>query len=445
LITDHTPTLKGRWLHFGYSVNIRFIPQISCMKKESRNSTLFAIVIAVVALVMLVVSNGLAVGGIPVFFKPVQDSLIELGAVSQSEIQSAFAIGPAITIMLAGLAAPLGGILIGRIGFKMVLMTGCLLMGAGLGIYSTAESMPMVYIAHGFLGLSLCFIGVVPASSLVSAWFDRWRGTVLGIVLTGTNFGAILIPWIATPLIVAGDWRSSMQSVSLLVWFVLLPMVLFLVRSRPSPEPAGESAQAEEGMTLSETLRDVRFWILAGAAALIFYCIFSVLQQFNLFMRSDRFSLGPEEVRNFQITLAVATIFGKFVLGFIADYFGSLRTAVMGAFWMMVSTAILWFIEIELIRTFAIAFGFAYGGTFVVLQIIARDLFGNRHFPRILGSIHFIQTLGGAAGLMVTGYLADLNAGDFSVAFKVLAPLMAGATLLLMTLVFFHRRGSAAR
>ncbi len=410
------------------------------MQKEKSNPNFFAFVVASVALIMLVVSNGLAVGGIPVFFKPIQESLIESGAVLSSDIQSAFAIGPMITIMLAGLVAPIGGILIGRIGFKWVLTTGCLLLGIGLAIYSTADSLALVYFSHAFLGLSLCFIGVVPASALVSAWFVKGRSAVLGIVLTGTNFGAILVPLMATPLIVARDWRFSMQMVSLLVWFLLLPLVIFVVRARKTVETVKE--EIEDGATLMQALSDVRFWLLAFAAAGIFYCIFAVLQQFNLFMRSERFRLGPEDVKDFQITLAVATIAGKFALGFLADYLGSIRTAVFGAVLMLASTSILWFIDIDLIGPFAIAFGFSYGGTFVVLQIIARDLFGKKYFPRILGSVHFIQTLGGAAGLYVTGYLADLYSGDFTTAFKVLAPLMTGAVAILAVLALFDRRVS---
>lgn len=410
------------------------------MQKHSSNPTKYAFVIALIGLIMLVISNGLAIGGIPIFFKPIQDSLVASGAVAESEIQSAFAIGPAITIMLAGLAAPLGGMLIGTLGFRVVLTSGCILLGAGLFIYSNASSLSAVYLSHGFLGLSLCFIGVVPASSLVSAWFDRWKGAVLGIVLTGTNFGAILIPLLATPLMMSGDWRSAMQSVSLLVWIVLLPLVLFLVRSKSGQMDS--NPDTEDGATWGDALGDIRFWLLASAAALIFYCIFAVLQQFNLFMRSERFGLGPEAVRNFQVTLAVATIIGKFGLGFVADHLGSIRTATLGATMMFASTILLWFIDLGLIPAFAVAFGFAYGGTFVILQIIVRDLFGKRHFPRILGSVHFIQTLGGAVGLLMTGYLADLNDGDFTTAFKVLAPLMFLAAALLSTLSWFDRRST---
>lgn len=408
------------------------------MQKHHSNPTKYAFVIAFIGLIMLVISNGLAVGGIPVFFKPVQDSLIGSGAVAKSEIQSAFAVGPAITIMLAGLVAPMGGMLIGALGFRVVLTAGCILLGAGLLIYSNASNLTGVYLAHGFLGLSLCFIGVVPASSLVSAWFDRWRGAVLGIVLTGTNFGAILIPLIATPLMVSGDWRSAMQWSSLLVWIVLLPMVVFLVKPKTFDD---DSIRNEDvGTTLRDALGDVRFWLLASAAALIFYCIFAVLQQFNLFMRSERFGFGPEAVRDFQVTLAIATILGKFGLGFVADHLGSVRTAALGATMMFGSTILLWFMDAGLISAFAMAFGFAYGGTFVILQIIARDLFGGKYFPRILGSVHFVQTLGGAVGLLMTGYLADLYGGDFTIAFKILAPLMLGATALLFALAGFDRR-----
>lgn len=394
------------------------------------------------AMLALIVSNGIAVGGMPVFFKSVQADLIASGAVRAEEIQSSFSIGPALTIMLAGFLAPLGGYLIDRIGTKWVMVIGCLLLGSGLFVYTRAGNLNGVYLAHALMGASLCFIGVVPCSSLVSKWFDRYRGAALGIALTSTNFGAILIPQIAAPLIASDGWRTAMLYTSALVWVVLLPAVLLLVKDpKQGLEVAVDlRAPSSDGVGLRGALTSVSFWILALCAALIFYAIFAVLQQFNLYMQSPKLGYDLGGVKVFMSSLALWSVFGKFGTGLIADRLGAVRSLIVTASVMFVSTLLLLDVGPWAVGVFAAVFGLGYGGTFVILQMIAADLFGKREFPRILGALHFIQTSGGAIGLLATGYIADANGGDFTLAFRVLIGIMGGAILLAIALQFRSRK-----
>ena len=76
------------------------------------------------------------------------------------------------------------------------------------------------FISRILMGLSLSFIGVLATWVLVSNWFLRRRGTALGILFTGTSLGGIVIPLLATPIILKYGWRSAMIAVGLLVWLV---------------------------------------------------------------------------------------------------------------------------------------------------------------------------------------------------------------------------------
>ena len=68
----------------------------------------------------------------------------------------------------------------------------------------------MIGAARTMMGISLCLVGVLPSIVLVSNWFVRRRGLALGILLTGTSIGGVVIPQIATPLITAYGWRAAM-------------------------------------------------------------------------------------------------------------------------------------------------------------------------------------------------------------------------------------------
>ena len=190
-------------------------------------------VIVVLATLSLVVSNGLAIGGLPPFYKPIREEFVALGAVDASRGESFIANCANITFLMSGIFSLIGGWLITKFALKPIMLVGCVLLGGGLVIHALAHDAETVYFARFFMGASLGFIGVAPCVVLVSNWFDKGRGTALGIVLTGTSLGGFLIPLVAAPMIATYGWRTAMLAVSALVWIVLLPAIVFFVRESP--------------------------------------------------------------------------------------------------------------------------------------------------------------------------------------------------------------------
>lgn len=386
-------------------------------------------VIVALATLALVVSNGLSTLGIPVFYKFVQTDLVAAGAVEPSRIQSVYGLAPALTFLLAGFLAPIAGFLLQRLSAKTMMIIGCLILGGGLIIYSQATSPLHVYLAHAMLGTSLGFVGVLVNTVLISAWFTRKRGMALGIVLTGTSFGGVLIPQIATPLIERFGWRTAMILVSLLIWVLLFPAIIVAVKNRPSDvgalpdgdESGSEAAQTAvteiPGMTLAEAMSTPMFWIFGVCAALIFYAIFVVSQQLNLYLQSPKIGFTPQQASNVQSLLFMLSIAGKFLFGWLADRFAGNRVMIFSASTMFLATLFFLYFNSTTVYLFAIFFGLNYGGTFVLLQLLVADYFGVREYGKILGALTVIETVGGALGTFITGRIADANGGDYTTAF----------------------------
>jgi len=393
------------------------------------------ILVLIAATLVLLVSNGLAIGGLSVFFKDIQADLVATGAVSSSEIQSRFSLGPALTIFLAGFLAPVGGNLLRAIGVRKVMLIGWALLTCAFLIYSQSTTIETIYLAHSILGISLCFCGVVPTSTLVAEWFPTFRGTAMGIALTGTNLGTMVIPMVAVPLIERYHWRSGMLLTGLVFVTGLLLLVLTTVRSVSEiPSQSAGDVSAVPKSSLTQSLLSRNFLLLATCAALLFYSIFAVLQLFVLFLRTDTFGYTLAETAGFLFLLSVSTIAGKFLFGLVSDRLGSASMLVVCIALMAMGTLRLWEPESSTVPTFTVLFGAGYGGAFVMLQRMVADLFGKDEYPRILSGLHFIQTIGGAIGLLTTGYVADLNAGDFVPAFRLLIPVTTGALLCALAL-----------
>ena len=225
------------------------------MSQKVRNSIFYGWVIVAIATLSLVVSNGLAVNGIPVFSEWIRNDLIAGGAITPENAQKTVANFGILTFLVAGLSAPFAGYFIQKINLKVIMVVGCLILGGALLLQSQATSVGMVYLSRVLMGLSLSFIGVLATSVLVSNWFLRRRGTALGILFTGTSLGGIVIPLLATPIILKYGWRSAMIAVSLLVWFVLLPGVIFLVKTKPGDIGLLPDGEPVEGGPESATYR----------------------------------------------------------------------------------------------------------------------------------------------------------------------------------------------
>ena len=219
--------------------------------------------------------------------------------------------------------------------------------------------------------------------------------------------------------------------ISAIIWIVLLPAILFVVREN---KPAKAAQPGPDGMSLGEALLTPIFWAIALCAALIFYPIFVTSQQFILYLQSPRIGVSAETAAFAQSALFAVSVGGKFLAGFFSDMFRSVRVLAGCAFLMLVASFTLFGLSASNWAWFLLPFALGYGGTFVLIQRLTADVFGRREIGKILGLITLIEVIGAVIGGRITGYLADLHDGDYSTAFRavIIASALAFAASLLV-------------
>lgn len=374
-------------------------------------------IVLFVANLSLVVSNGLAIGGLPPFYKPMREEFLAIGAIDAGIAETFIANGANITFLMSGLFSLIGGWLVTRFRLLPMMAFGCVLLGGGSILLAVSDSIFVFYFARFLMGASLGFIGVAPCIVLVSRWFETNRGMALGILLTGTSLGGAIVPLLAAPLIANYGWRTALVAVSLLVWLVLLPLILIFVREPDVQSNAsGETVQLT-GNTLGQALRSPAFWAIAACGALLFYPIFATTQQFILYLQTPRIGISPESAAYAQSLLFTVGIGGRFLAGTLSDRFGSVKVLMICAGLMFAASLVLLNLNATNALLFLLPFAVGYGGTFVLLQRLTVDTFGQRESAKILGALTMIEVIGAAIGGRVTGYLADANGGDYQTAF----------------------------
>jgi MFS family permease len=411
--------------------------------KISGTSVQYGWVIVAVSMLALVVSNGLSIGGLPPFYKPIREEFVAIGAIDAGHAESFIANGANITFLMSGVFSLLGGWLVTRFRLKPMMIVGCGLLGGGLVLHSQAESANAVYLARFLMGASLGFIGVAPCVVLVSSWFKTNRGTALGITLVGTSLGGTIIPLVAQPLIANYGWRTAMFAISAIVWLVLLPLILFVVKERSDIDEDVPDTPAD-GMKWTAALRTPIFWALALCSALVFYPIFVTSQQFILYLQSPKLGVPAETAAFAQSALFAISIGGKFIAGFLSDRLGTAKVMVFCAGLMFAASLILLGLSASNGLLFLLPFALGYGGTFVLIQRLTSDLFGRLEAGKILGTITLIEVVGAAIGGRITGYLADQNGGDYTTAFYGVTITAAGAFIAAIAVLALQRKRPAA-
>jgi len=400
-------------------------------------------VIVAVATFALVVSNGLAIGGLPVFYKPIQEDLLRLGTITPETADRVTGDAASLTFILAGIFSLIAGGLLRWFSIRKLMIAGCLFLGGGLAVYSFASLPWHIYLCHALLGLSLGFVGVMMQTVLIAKWFRSRRGLAIGIVLTGTSIGGVLVPIISRPLIVEYGWRSAMLIVSSVVWLVLLPAIVLFVKENPSETQTTsrsgfvpERVEAVGGLSLSEAVRTPSFWMLALCAASIFYPIFTTSQQFILHIqKSPSIGIDAGTASVAQSFLFATSVGGKFLFGWLSDRLRTTRVMIICCGVMFLATLLLLgFLTAGTVFLFLIPFGIGYGGTFVLLQLLAAEMFGLKDIGKIIGALTVVETAGAALGGMVTGRLAGAHGGDYTIAFygvTIAAGVALGSVVLL--------------
>ncbi len=417
----------------------------------SRSGFFYGWLIVAVATLAMLVTNGLSIGGLPVFFKPLLTDLAATGAVKPGD-RSVTAFASGITFWTAGLAVLLVGWLVNRVKLRVLMAIGCVLLGSALIVYSRAMGPGHVYFAHFLFGLTLAFAGLMVNTVLVSNWFRRMRGTAMGIVVTGTSLGSVIIPKVAEPLITGYGWRTAMLAVSAIIWLVLLPAVLLVVRDFPHERGLAQDGDAGTadiksgmavlpGLTLREAMRTSAFWIFALCAAMLFYAILVVVQQFILYLQSPLVGMTLKEATNAQAAMGLASIFGKLFFGWLCDRIPRPRAFLICCAWLFAATLVLVSLTPGVVYLFLVPFGIGYGGSFAVIQVFAVERFGLREAGKILGAITVVETLGGGTGLILTGILA----GKYGYAVAFYGVIIAAGVALLAAVVTSQQAAAKAR
>jgi MFS family permease len=372
-----------------------------------------------------------------VFLKPIADSF-GWSRADVSLLPSVASIGVALT-------SPVIGRIADQRGWNAVIAVSIALLMLGLwALAMSPASIAYIVVAGLFIGVAGTATTAVGYNSVIARSFDRQLGLALGIAMTGSGLGTVIVPMIAGGLLQQFDWRLScfLMSLGAMILGFSGHRLIFYGRDRgrisPAPEDRPPSLLQHNLENLSVdfigALTNYRFWIIGLTGTAISAVSMGTLVHLAAYF-SDR-GFEPLVAAQFVSLYGMGLSVGRVAVGYILDrIFAPLVACTV----FLLGAAGLYILSIPAIDTLAllcaaaILVGIAGGAEGDLIPFFVRRYFGLNAFGAIYGALFMFFTIGSALGPLLYGLGFD-GVGNYNVVLLVSAAVAmtcAGAVLML--------------
>ena len=259
--------------------------------------------------------------------------------------------------------------------------------------------------------------GPLPNQVLTSRWFNKSRGKAMGFAYLGIGIGGMLVPQIAKWLNMQMDWRSSLVVLGIFMIAVAFPMAWFV---QENPEGKLKKTLVDEPQTPFKTILKSRsFYFLAIGSMCSIGAVAGLSQNLKLFFSMDlKYTQG--QAANVISLVLGASIVGRLLMGWLADRY-SKKYVMMLIYTLITGSILLLYFASSpgVVYIFAIIFGIGLGGDYMIIPLMAAEIFGVKVLGRVMGLILTVDGLGEAFGPILAGRLRDTT-GSYATGFTAL-------------------------
>ncbi len=355
----------------------------------------------------------------------------------------------------SGAVAPFVGYFIDKYGPRQVMLIGISILGVGFILLSRVQNLWQFYLAFVVITLGLSFGTFMVVTTCIANWFIEKRARALGLAMTGTGIGGLLVPLIIL-IISATSWRTALVMVGLGFFATGIPAA-FMMRRRPEDHgllPDGRSRQiraaateassqlgtrspdrsegrTDRDYTVRQALRTRWFWQFAVAMGVAQMAMSASLHHIPA-ITSFGFSLGTAGL--IMMGSSLASMVGRLSSGFMGDVVdkryviaASILCQVAGLLFLAHGQSMLMLVG------FMLFWGIGWGSGVPVRFAMVADQFGRRSFGSIMGLLGTVSTVFGIGSPVLVGWLADVR-GNYRDPLLILAVSVLVGLPLILTL-----------
>lgn len=349
-----------------------------------------------------------------------------------------FSLAASASSLMAMLSAMVSGALILRYGYRPLLVLFLLVQAGSYAMMAGANNYAMLFAGYVLLGTTVGITGEAGATRLVSVWFHKYRGTVLGVVSSATGLGGSIMCIFQAAAIERSGFRGSFALVAAMLASCGILSLIF-VRSHPAKMgllPYGDGEKIEykkrehddhwHGLSMKQLVRRPTFYMMAFGTLLS--CALPYLAYYVIVPHFQDQGLSAAQASSLQSVLLLCLTVAKILAGYLCDKIGARKTVLLCMLCDVVALVLL-----VIVKSYAMAvvtmviFAMALPVMSVIIPMLAASLFGYQAQTEYNGIFISMLSAAGMISNPITNAIYD-RVGTYSYTFLA----AAGLTVLLM-------------
>jgi MFS family permease len=366
---------------------------------------------------------------------------------NQAVYLDALATNPAFTVRSVSLAVSIFFLSSGIAGLwvakwvqefdpRLSIIFGAVISCGALSSLALVKEVWQLYLVYAVFGAGFSASSLIPATTLVTRWFQKNRAIALSIASTGLSLGGVIITPISVVIVEAQGLSRAAPIFGILYLIGVIPVAWIWLR--PSPESMGlkiygsHDAVPLDTSLINQSKTETPIPAAVGDA-----------------LHTDGTSLGNARRNRFFWGVSIAFVFLMLAqVGGIAHQYGLAReiltdaqTAVIVAILPIASiigrliggsivVMVLQVIALSLLAgSFSAAslgiglalFGLTVGNLLMLQPLLIAEAFGAKDYARIFSICNLMSSLGTAAGPALLGLIYTASQNQYSMSYAVAA------------------------
>jgi predicted MFS family arabinose efflux permease len=241
-----------------------------------------------------------------------------------------------------------------------------------------------------------------------SRWFSKNRGLVLGITVSGSGIGTLLIVPFSERLVAVYDWSQAFVICGICAGILVVSGALFLRNPPALPVNTDKKPASENGSTIAEAIKDPRLWLITFA--FFFFFFGSQIIMVHLVNHATDVGITALIAATFISVIGAVSVFSRISIGAITEKAGLYKILVMTCLALALTFILLLYARQTWSFYFcAVLFGIPYGGEVTLIPLVIARFFGTRNMATLMGVCVFFTGVGGALGAWYAGRVFDIT------------------------------------
>ncbi|MFC2045331.1 MFS transporter [Chloroflexota bacterium] len=388
----------------------------------------------------LFILGGCGIYSFSLFVRPLQDQF----GWGRGEIMMAYT----LFFLIMGGTAPLIGKLVIRYEVRKVIAIGASLAGLGFFSLTLIQNLGHFYASYIVIAIGFSASGMVPVTTVISNWFNKRRGTAIGIVTSGIPMGGVPLTRIIGGYSIPNlGWETSFLILAFIT-LAIVPIVLIVIKTRPAeiglypdgvsePESVYESntSLASEGISLKKALTTSTFWLIVASFVIFGFVSEGIFQNQVPHLQDIGFPAATAAA-----TLSVwglGSLSSHVFFGWLCDKIQAKYVLCMAFGLRVVAIIILTNVvstsPLHILWIYAVLMGASMGAGTTTSSMLIINCFGLGSYSILFGSMRLATSIGFATGAIFPGYMYDLMS-NYHLAFTILLILAIAVIPLILSI-----------